>query len=184
MFRSTKTAMTGILLAGMGFGCSLAAAQTGSAPLRESAAVRPLPSATAATTGPANQGSMGAHRGGRTTVPIVVVVPATDQSKTALNAHEGCWVRLMDNVDRVKGNEYMTIFGSKYMPTMKTASGADWARKMDGINVGPEALVTVFGEPDYGGRGVILRPNQVVQDFHKDLGFVNAIESIKVDCKA
>lgn len=155
MYRSIKTAVCGILIAGTGIGCSMAAPQTGSA-----------------------------QSGERHPIPVLVVVPAIDGGRSAQNPHDGCWVRLMDNVDKVKGNEYMTIFGSKYMPNLKTASGEDWARKMDGINTGPEAVLTVFDEPAYRGHGIILRPNQVVQDFRKDLGFANAIESMKVDCKA
>lgn len=185
MYRSLKTAISGILFAGMGIGCSLAAAQTGSAALTGAAAgVRPTPAAAGEPVRAGSQGGTRAQSGARMIVPLVMPVPATGGKKTAQNPHEGCWVRLMDNVDKVKGNEYMMIFGSKYMPNLKTASGQDWARKMDGMNIGPDALVTVYGEPGYGGRGVILRPNQIVQDFHKDLGFVNAIESMKVDCKA
>jgi hypothetical protein len=157
MHTSLKTAVSGILLASIGMVCSAADAQSASPP---------------------------SHRSAGTRVPVVVLVPAAGAEQTVHRPHEGCWVRLMDNVDKVKGNEYMTILGSKYMPDLKTRAGEDWARKMDGINIGPDAIVTVFGEPGYGGRGVVLRPNQVVQDFHKDLGFVNAIESMKVDCKA
>jgi hypothetical protein len=180
-----KTAISGILIAGMSIGCSLAAARTVSTPSMEGpAAVRAAPSAAGGPTGPASQGGAHAQVGGRTTVPVVVLVPANDEGKRDQNPRDGCWVRLMDNVDKVKGNETMTIFGSKYMPSLKTASGEDWARKTDGINIGPEALVTVFDEPGYRGHGIILRPNQVVQDLRKDLGFVNAIESMKVDCRA
>jgi len=185
MWRSMKTAVCGILVAGMGIGCSVAVAQTASAQSGENpAAVRPGAPAPSGPATAASQRGMQPQGGARTAVPVVVLVPATDASRTAQNPHAGCWVRLMDNVDKVKGNEYMTILGSKYMPDLKTAAGEDWARKMDGIDTGPEALVTVFDEPGYGGHAVILRPNQVVQDFHKDLGFANAIESMKVDCRA
>ncbi|MFL6717138.1 MAG: hypothetical protein ACJ8G3_12345 [Burkholderiaceae bacterium] len=157
MHTAIKATVSGILLAGISMVCAAGNAQpTSSQP----------------------------HRGAGTPAPAMVLAPTAGAEQAVRNPQAGCWVRLMDNVDKMKGNEYMTILGSKYMPDLKTASGEDWARKMDGINIGPDALVTVFGEPGYSGRGVILRPNQVVQDFHKDLGFVNAIESMKVDCKA
>lgn len=185
MYHLLKTAIPGILLAGLGTACSPASAQTAPTPSREgAAAVRQAPSSAGAAARPAGPGATQPHHGARTGAPVMVLVPAVEESRTARNPQDGCWVRLMDNVDKVKGTETMTIFGSKYMPDLKTARGEDWAQKMDGINIGPNALVTVFGEPDYGGRGVVLRPNQVVQDFHKDLGFVNAVESMKVDCRA
>ena len=185
MVNLLKTAIPGILLAGIGFACSPANAQTAPTPSKDgAAAVHQAPSSVGTAARPADDGGMRPHHISRTGAPSMVVVPAMDASRTAQNPQDGCWVRLMDNVDKVKGNEYLMIFGSKYMPDLKTARGEDWAQKMDGINIGPNALVTVFGEPGYGGRGVVLRPNQVVQDFHKDLGFVNAVESMKVDCRA
>lgn len=185
MYRLSKMAISGILTAGLGISCSMTAAQSASAASRENpAAGRPVTSAASGPAGQASQGGTQAQGNARTTVPVMVLVPATSGNNANQDPHAGCWVRLMDNVDKVKGNEYMTILGSKYMPSLKTRSGEDWAQKMDGMNIGPEALVTVYDEPDYGGRTILLRPNQVVQDFRKDLGFVNAIESMKVDCKA
>lgn len=109
-----------------------------------------------------------------------LLVPAS-QPDPMLN--NGCWVQLMDNIDTPRSREYLTIIGAKYMPDLETASGKGWAGRADGLSIGPNAQVTAYGEKGYGGRGVAIRPNSIVQDLRADLGLVNSIESIRIDCR-
>lgn len=116
-----------------------------------------------------------APRGGAT-----LLVPAS-QPDPMLN--NGCWVQLMDNIETPRSREYLTIIGTKYMPELETASGKGWAGRADGLSAGPNAQVTVYGEKGFGGRGVDIRPNSIVQDLRANLGLVNSIESMKIDCR-
>ena len=109
-----------------------------------------------------------------------VLVPAS-QPDPMLN--NGCWVQLMDNIETPRSREYLTIIGTKYMPELETASGKGWAGRADGLSVGPNAQVTVYGEKGFGGRGLAIRPNSIVQDLRANLGMVNSIESMKIDCR-
>ncbi|OGB26119.1 MAG: hypothetical protein A3I66_13650 [Burkholderiales bacterium RIFCSPLOWO2_02_FULL_57_36] len=74
--------------------------------------------------------------------------------------------------------------GGMYMPSMRTASGVNWAGKADGLVSEPNALVTVYPEQNFTSPGITLKPGQVVQDVRKQLGFVSAVESLTVVCTA
>src|SRR6478672_4340096 len=83
--------------------------------------------------------------------PVVVLVPIEAQSDPAF--YNGCWARLLDNIDKPKGKEYLNIVGKMYMPSLQTASGVDWKQKADGLSIGPKALVTVYGQENFQGPG-------------------------------
>lgn len=115
-------------------------------------------------------------------VPVLVLVPTQVNTDPAL--YDGCWARLVDNQETPRQSDQLTVVGKMHMPSLQTASGVNWKGKADGMIVGPNALVTAFGEEQYQGRGVILKPRQVIRDARKELGFVSSIESLKVDCAA
>lgn len=97
--------------------------------------------------------------------------------------NNGCWVQLMDNVEKPKGREYLTIVGSKYMPALETASGKNWAGRADGISIGPNAMVKIYGGHAYTGRSAVLRPNQIIQDLRAETGLVDSIDSMQIECR-
>lgn len=127
-------------------------------------------------------GQSGNTKGAKDTIPMVVLVPF--ESKPEATLYNGCWVRLLDNVEKPAGKEFLTIVGRMYLPAMNTASGVDWSGKADGIDIGPNAILTAFGQKGYQGPGIVLKPGQIVQDVQKDLGFVNSIESLTIECKS
>ena len=116
------------------------------------------------------------------TIPMVILVPANERPDPTL--YNGCWVRLIDNVAKPAGNEYLTIVGKMYLPSLTTATGVTWSGKSDALSIGPNALVTVYGQQAYMGPGVMLKPNQIVQDARADLGFINSVESMTVECRS
>ncbi|MBK4736583.1 hypothetical protein [Noviherbaspirillum pedocola] len=126
-----------------------------------------------------------AGNGGRDArqAPVLAIVPANDPDRPPRHDGGGCWLRLMDNLGAAGGSASMTIIGAKYMPDLKTVAGEDWSRKMDGVSIGPDALVTILPEPGYRGHPVTLRPNEVLQDLRRNSGFLHGVESLKVDCR-
>ncbi|WP_334186359.1 hypothetical protein [Noviherbaspirillum sp.] len=112
--------------------------------------------------------------------PVTVLAPAS-QPDPLLN--NGCWVQLSDNIGTPAKQEYLTIIGSKYMPTLETVTGQNWNGRADGMSVGPNALVAAYGEEGYGGPAVLFRPNQIVQDLRANLGLIDSIESMKIECR-
>jgi hypothetical protein len=112
--------------------------------------------------------------------PRVAIVPAS-QPDPMLN--NGCWVQLMDNIDKPKQREYLTIVGTKYMPALETASGKNWAGRADGISIGPNALARIYAGHAYGGASAVLRSNRIVQDLRADLGLVDSISSMQIECR-
>lgn len=132
-----------------------------------------------AQSGGAADASSGAA-GGSAAASRTLIYPAS-QPDPLLN--NGCWVQLMDNVDKPKGREYLTIVGGKYMPALETASGKNWAGRADGISVGPNATVKVYAGHAYTGLSVVLEPNQIVQDLRADLGPVDSIDSMQIECR-
>jgi hypothetical protein len=115
-------------------------------------------------------------------IPMLVLIPAGAGADPKL--YNGCWARLLDNIETPNQKDQLTIVGRMHMPTMQTASGVNWKGKADGMVIGPNALVTAYGEEQYKGPGVVLKPGQTIQDARKELGFVSAIASLKMECHA
>ncbi len=115
-------------------------------------------------------------------VPVLVLVPQQINADPGL--YNGCWARLVDNQETPRQSDQLTVVGKMHMPSLQTASGVNWKGKADGLITGPNALVTAFGEEQYKGPGVVLKPGQVIRDARKELGFVSTIESLKVNCTA
>lgn len=161
--------------------CAMLAAVTTTA----SAQTSQPPSGSTAATGSSGTAGSGAAQSTRVTTagaPLVVLMPA--EANADPNLYNGCWARLMDNIETPNQKDQLTVVGRMYMPSMRTASGVNWAGKADGLVTGPNALVTVYPAENFTGPGVTLKPGQVVQDIRKQYGFVSAIESLTVACTA
>lgn len=176
-----KSSIAVIALAAGGFITSPAFAQEAASSANKSA-----PGTTATTEGSSGAGTGASAAGKGTpkvdTIPMIILVPGNEKPDPML--YNGCWVRLIDNVAKPAGNEYLTIVGKMYLPSLTTASGVNWSGKSDALSIGPNALVTVYGQKAYMGPGVMLKPNQIVQDARADLGFINSVESMTVECKS
>jgi hypothetical protein len=153
----------------------------------------------------------GATAGGTTTVPVPVTVPLTVlmpvevQKDPQLN--NGCWVRLASNAGQgttgatgtsgasgtsmssaatasssAKAANELTVAGQLNLPNFSIPSGVNWAQKTDSLVVGPNATVIVFGEPQYRGNSATLKAGQEVKDVRKELGFMQSIGSMQVNC--
>jgi hypothetical protein len=181
-----KIVLPALLCAMLAAGTTAASAQTSQTP----------PGSGAATTGSSGSsdsaGATGAGTTGSSTaqsraaqpasVPLIVLMPAAASADPTL--YNGCWARLMDNVETPTQKDQLIIVGKMLMPSMQTASGVNWAGKADGLVTGPNARVTVYPAEKYAGPGITLKPGQVVQDIRKQYGFVSAIESMIVECAA
>ncbi len=179
-YRMATSALAGAILASV---YTIAPAQTTPAQSDQGRAGSPSASAnpsSGASTGTTTRSGAGAAT---VTVPMVVLVPVDTQPDSQLN--NGCWVRLTDNdATPKKGNDILTIVGRMYMPSFETPTGVNWSRKADALTVGPKAAVKVFSDPNYQGSSATLRGGQQVKDLSKELGFVQSIDSLQVDCTA
>lgn len=173
MLITEKTVLPALLCAMLAAGTTTASAQTSQPPSGSNAAT--------GTSGTARSGAASAVVT-TTGAPLVVLMPA--EANADPNLYNGCWARLMDNIETPNQKDQLTVVGRMYMPSMRTASGVNWAGKADGLVTGPNALVTVYPAENFAGPGVTLKPGQVVQDIRKQYGFVSAIESLTVACAA
>lgn len=173
MLITEKNVLPALLCAMLAAGTTTASAQTSQPPSGSNAAT--------GTSGTARSGAASAVVT-TTGAPLVVLMPA--EANADPNLYNGCWARLMDNIETPNQKDQLTVVGRMYMPSMRTASGVNWAGKADGLVTGPNALVTVYPAENFTGPGVTLKPGQVVQDIRKQYGFVSAIESLTVACAA
>jgi hypothetical protein len=115
--------------------------------------------------------------------PRVIIAPPAVQADPLLN--NGCWVRLTDKEAMPKkGKDILTIVGAIVMPSFETPSGVDWTHKADSLIVGPNASATVYSDKNYKGDAARLKGGQEVKDLNKELGFVEAIGSMRLECTA
>ena len=179
MMTSKRTSLTALLGALLACGNVAVSAQTAAPPPAQSESSSGAQSSGAPGSGAAKSGA------GTTTVtvPMVVLVPVEVQTDPKLN--NGCWVSLADkDAMPKKGNDILTIVGRMYMPSFETPSGVNWSRKADSLTVGPNARVTVYSDREYKGSSAKLTGGQQVKDISKELGFVQSIDSMQVDCTA
>lgn len=131
------------------------------------------PSATKAPTGSNNSGTVTID------VPVVMLVPM--QFREDPNLAKGCWVRLYSD-ENLKGNDELTVVGPMQLKSLKMPDGINWKRKAESLIVGPKARVTIFESELFKKKEATFQPGQQVPNLRKGFGFLNSMESIKVEC--
>lgn len=112
-------------------------------------------------------------------VPVVMLVPM--QFREDPNLAKGCWVRLY-NDENLKGNDELTVVGPMQLKSLKMPGGVNWKHKAESLIVGPKARVTIYESELFKKKEAAFQPGQQVPNLRKGFGFLNSMESIKVEC--
>lgn len=114
-------------------------------------------------------------------VPVVMLVPM--QLREDPNLAKGCWVRLYSD-ENLKGNDELTVVGPMQLKSLKLPGDINWKRKAESLVVGPKARVTIYENELFKKKEAVFQPGQQVPNLKKGFGFLNSMESIKVDCNS
>lgn len=112
-------------------------------------------------------------------VPVIMLVPM--QFREDPNLAKGCWVRLYSD-ENFKGNDELTVVGPMQLKSLKLPSDVNWKRKAESLVVGPKARVTIYESELFKKKEASFQPGQQVPNLRKGFGFLNSMESIKVEC--
>ncbi|MDQ1921561.1 beta/gamma crystallin domain-containing protein [Massilia pseudoviolaceinigra] len=134
--------------------------------------------AAAATEGQQGQGAPAA---GQMVVPatIFMLVPVAVATKD--NAMKsGCWARIYSGKNY--SGDTLTLAGPLDIADMSGPFGLNWDDKVDSVEIGPKATLTVFDNQKFADQVAQFKPGQRVPDISKPLGFFDEFASVRLSC--
>jgi hypothetical protein len=114
-----------------------------------------------------------------TTAPLFVLIPVELAGKDA-TMKSGCWAKVYDGENFTGDN--LTVVGPVSLSDMSGPFGLNWDDKVNSIETGPKATVTVFDNEGFRDQVAQFKPSQKVADVSKKLGFFDEFASIRVAC--
>lgn len=111
--------------------------------------------------------------------PVFMLVPAETAGKDS-PLKSGCWTRVYDG-ENFTGDS-LTVVGPVSVSEMSGPYGLNWDDKVNSIEAGPKATVTVFDNAGFRDQVAQFKPGQKVPDVSKKLGFFDEFGSIRVAC--
>lgn len=112
--------------------------------------------------------------------PLLLLDPTELRSKPTLA--RGCWVWLFPGTN-YQGKDSIAVAGPAEIQSLHTPAGLDWHSKAESLIVGPQASLTVYEVQGFRGKERTFPPGFEVQQLRKDLGFIQSIDALKLDCK-
>lgn len=138
-------------------------------------------SGTAGTSGAGKgQGGQAAAGKGKGTPTVFMLVPV-EVAAADNSMKQGCWVRIYDRENFL--GETLTLIGPTTLADMSGPFGLDWDDRVNSIETGPKAMVTVYDDPGYEEQVAQFKPGQKVADLSKRMGFFDEFASIRVNCQ-
>lgn len=126
------------------------------------------------------QGGQAAAGKGKGTATVFMLVPV-EVAAADNSMKQGCWVRIYDRENFL--GETLTLVGPTTLADMSGPFGLDWDDRVNSIETGPKAMVTVYDDPGYEEQVAQFKPGQKVADLSKRMGFFDEFASIRVNCQ-
>ncbi len=104
------------------------------------------------------------------------------QDNNPLKHDNKCWAEIYMNAEFDKNGLRLLLIGPHELATLKGLNDQNWDNDIESIIVGPEAMMTVYVDPEFAGRTLILAPNQTLGSL-SDAQMKNDIESLRLFCK-
>lgn len=134
---------------------------------------------TSGASGQAGQGRTAQSRIVVTPPVYVIMTPETAANDSAVKS--GCWVRIYDRENFL--GDRLTLTGPISLADMSGPFGLNWDDRVNSIETGPKAMVSVYDNPGYVDPVAQLKPGQRIADINKRTGLFDEFASIKVDCQ-
>lgn len=121
----------------------------------------------------------GGNQQGPNAAPVYMMVPVEVVTANAAT-QGGCWVKLYDTQNF--GGESLTLVGPTSVKDMSGPFGINWDDRVESVQTGQKAMVTVFDDEEFEDRVAQFKPGQQVADVSKRMGFFDEFGSVRVDC--
>lgn len=110
---------------------------------------------------------------------VYMVVPVDIAAKDSA-MKSGCWAKIYSKTNYA--GDTLTLTGPLSIADMDGPYGLDWDDKVDSIELGPKATLTVYDNEAYRDQVTQFKPGQRVADISKPLGFFDEFASIRMTC--
>lgn len=135
--------------------------------------------ATGTSAGAAQRGEQRTGRVAGTTPYVFMLVPVDLAAKES-STKGGCWAKIYD------GENYMgdtiTLAGPISLADMSGPYGLNWDDRVNSIEIGPKATLTVFDNEGFRDQVGQFKSGQKVPDITKKLGFFDEFASVRMTC--
>ncbi|MDQ1815651.1 beta/gamma crystallin domain-containing protein [Massilia sp. CCM 9210] len=132
------------------------------------------------TAGATGQGQKGAAAG-RASVPATVFMLVPVDVAPRENAMKsGCWARVYSGTDY--SGDTLTLTGPVSIADMSGPFGLNWDDRVDSVELGPKATMTVFDNEQFRDQVAQFKPGQKVPDISRKLGFFDEFASVRLSC--
>lgn len=138
---------------------------------------------TASTSGSQGRsGTAGASgtAGTGASTPYVFVLLPVELAPKENSTKSGCWAKIYDR-ENFSGDS-LTLAGPVSLADMSGPFGLNWDDKVNSIELGPKASVTVFDNEAFRDQVAQFKPGQRVPDLSRRLGFFDEFASIRMSC--
>lgn len=148
-------------------------------------------SGTAGTTGMSQQtqggsgaagatGAGAAQKGAAGKAPVVLMLVPVDVAAKDSTTKSGCWVRIYDGENYM--GDSLTLAGPVSLADMSGPFGLNWDDRVNSVQVGPKASMTVYDNEGYRDQVAWFKSGQNVPDISRKLGFFDEFASVRVTC--
>lgn len=136
---------------------------------------------TAGATGTA-AGQRGEQRAGRAagTTPHVFMLVPVDLAAKESTTKGGCWARIYDGENYM--GDTLTLAGPISLADMSGPFGLDWDDRVNSIEIGPKATLTVYDNEGFRDQVGQFKNGQKVPDISKKLGLFDEFASVRMTC--
>ena len=132
---------------------------------------------TQGASGTQGQGQSGGQAHPTVFMLVPVAVAAKDNSMRS-----GCWAKIYSAANY--SGDTLTLTGPLSIADMSGPYGLNWDDKVDSIELGPKATLTVFDNEQFRDQVAQFKPSQKVADISKRLGFFDEFASVRLSCAA
>lgn len=117
--------------------------------------------------------------GGQAADAIYMLVPVAVAVKDN-SMKSGCWARIFSRANYA--GDVLTLTGPLSIADMGGPFGLNWDDKVDSVEVGPKATLTVYDNEQFRDQVAQFKPGQKVADISKPLGFFDEFASVRLTC--
>jgi hypothetical protein len=111
---------------------------------------------------------------------VLMLVPSAVAAKDK-SMKGGCWARVYSGTNY--SGDTLTLTGPLSLADMTGPYGLNWDDKVDSIELGPKASLTVFDNEQFKDQVAQFKPGQKVPNITKALGFFDEFASIRLNCR-
>jgi hypothetical protein len=132
-------------------------------------------------TGKRQSGQAASGQGQTASPPPVYLLMPVDVAVADSTVRQGCWARIYDRENYM--GDSLTLTGPIALADMSGPFGLNWDDRVNSIEVGPRATVTVYDNEGFRDQVARFQPDQRIADISRRMGFFDEFASITIACQ-